>query len=564
MSKKTRLLAVLLAALMCLSLLAGCGNGAASESGSGSANEPENKFAESVSSSANEPTEEPEAEPAAVQYPIAGDDNELSLYMLFAEMVAQYYDGPENSVFWPELEKRTGVHINFKLTNNENQLTNYNIMVATGDLTDLIYSIDAYNTGSLDTAVEEGTLVYLDDYVDTCMPDYIAAVSENDIMARAVVTDEGHYACAKGFYDCVFYTSYGLCIRQDWLDDLSLEAPVTYADWENVMQAFITEKGAEYGCFVPYTGVLHGDYLAAGFGVRGFTNTARNVPVMQQDGVVKFGPIEEGFHDYLTLMNQWYQKGYLKEDLISYIAQYTYPDAADLANQSVGIFATMTPLWSRWEETCGEDCRLSALADAVQNEGDTNHFSYGAALSSGGTSVGVSSACEDVELACKWLNYGFTEEGRILNNYGIEGVSFEYVDGKPQLTDAVFNNPDGIPSAFAISYYAQSTLACTIVDHARMDPSYTEAQLAAYDVWNSNTDGAWDFPFYATMSTAETEVMNEKWASIETYLSESIVAFIMGQKSLDDWDEYVQTLKDLGIDDVIAAYQSCYDRYMSR
>ncbi len=563
MKKRVRFAALLLTLLLSLSLFAGCSGGTTQESTSGAEPTEAADATEAVETSPEaESTQAPEA--GEVQYPLEGENNELSLFMLFAESLSQYYDGPENSVFWPELEARTGVHIEFQLTNNENQLTNYNIMVASGDITDMIYSIDVYNTGSLDNAVENGILVYLDDYVETCMPDYLAAISQDETMSSAALTDSGHYACAKGFYDCIFYTSYGLCIRQDWLDDLNLEAPVTYDDWENVMEAFMVEKGAEYGCFVPYTGVLHGDYLAAGFGVKGFVKTSANVPVYQIDGEVKFGPIEEGFLDYLTLMNEWYEKGYLKQDLISYTAQYTYPDETDLANNSVGIFATMTTLWSRWEETCGEGARLSALADAVQNEGDMNHFSYCPALSSAGTAIGVSTNCENVELACKWLNYGFTEEGMLLNNYGIEGVSFEYVDGKPQLTDAVFNNPDGIPSAFAISYYAQSTLACTIVDHTRMDPSYTEPMLEAYDVWNSTTDGAWDYPFYATMNMEETDVMNELWGDIETFLSESIVAFIMGDKSLDEWDSYLQTLEEMGIQDVIDAYQSCYDRYIQR
>lgn len=36
----------------------------------------------------------------------------------------------------------------------------------------------------------------------------------------------------------------------------------------------------------------------------------------------------------------------------------------------------------------------------------------------------------------------------------------------------------------------------------------------------------------------------------------------MGEKSLDDWDAYIQDLKDLGLDELIAINQGRYDRAM--
>ena len=38
--------------------------------------------------------------------------------------------------------------------------------------------------------------------------------------------------------------------------------------------------------------------------------------------------------------------------------------------------------------------------------------------------------------------------------------------------------------------------------------------------------------------------------------------FIMGKEPLDNFDKFVQTLKDMGIDDVLAVEQAAYDRYM--
>ena len=36
--------------------------------------------------------------------------------------------------------------------------------------------------------------------------------------------------------------------------------------------------------------------------------------------------------------------------------------------------------------------------------------------------------------------------------------------------------------------------------------------------------------------------------------------FITGNKPLSEWDNYVKTLKDMGIEDVVAVKQAWYDR----
>ena len=42
------------------------------------------------------------------------------------------------------------------------------------------------------------------------------------------------------------------------------------------------------------------------------------------------------------------------------------------------------------------------------------------------------------------------------------------------------------------------------------------------------------------------------------------VKFIMGLEPLENLDSFVETLRSLGVDEVIAAYQTAYDRYMAR
>ena len=68
--------------------------------------------------------------------------------------------------------------------------------------------------------------------------------------------------------------------------------------------------------------------------------------------------------------------------------------------------------------------------------------------------------------------------------------------------------------------------------------------------------------FWQSLTVEEINKANEISTDLETYSKELLTKLIMGEKSLDDWDSYIQDLKDLGLDDLIAVQQARVDRAM--
>ena len=62
----------------------------------------------------------------------------------------------------------------------------------------------------------------------------------------------------------------------------------------------------------------------------------------------------------------------------------------------------------------------------------------------------------------------------------------------------------------------------------------------------------------------ETEELNRIMTDIDTYREEMTFKFITGQESLDKFDDYVESIKAMGIDDAIQIKQDALDRYMER
>ena len=56
-------------------------------------------------------------------------------------------------------------------------------------------------------------------------------------------------------------------------------------------------------------------------------------------------------------------------------------------------------------------------------------------------------------------------------NFGVEGESYNMVDGKPVYTDQIFNNPEGLSIAEALSMYCRATVPAPGLKQA---PEYLE------------------------------------------------------------------------------------------
>ena len=100
-----------------------------------------------------------------------------------------------------------------------------------------------------------------------------------------------------------------------------------------------------------------------------------------------------------------------------------------------------------------EGFSLAGIKNLVAKKGETPLYGHYNTDVVGSVAVITPDPCEDPEKVAQFLNYGYTKEGHMLYNFGIEGESYEMVDGKPIYTDYVLNNPDGLTANQALSEY---------------------------------------------------------------------------------------------------------------
>lgn len=582
---KKKLLAMLLALGMLTGLMAGCGGtesvASSAASASESAQSAEAPPAQEASAPAPAPAEEasaPESSAAEADTPTSWPANPLgnvdlplteepvtvTMWMGVNPNVLKITEDIGNDcALWNELASRTGVNLEFTVVNPDTESEKFNLMVASNDLSDIISNATTLYTNGGEAAIADEILIdHLPYLTEELTPQICKLMEAYPDAVPEALTESGWLA---GMPQLSMQTettqTFGPMIRKDWLDELGLDAPETYDELHDVLKAFKEKKGADAPLLLNYaaTGINNG--LVEGYGIFGLVaDAAMSEPYYQVDDTVMYGPIQPEFKDYLTMIHDWYQEGLIWQDFMSYTDFQNPPTDVILADRAGVFYAEVTYIATLEDASNTEGFELVAIPDFVQKSGDTIPFKEERAYAAS-TPWSISTQCQYPELLMQWCNYMYTDEGALLCNYGIEGESFEYDENHvPVFTDLVLNNPD-MSTTVALFMYCLDR-GPFYRDETREQSGYTQAQKEASSIWQSNMSVGRGIGSTA-LNTEESNEVNQFYGDIKTYIEQSVLEFVIGNRDLTEFDEFVSHIEGMGIDEVTACYQAAYERYLS-
>jgi len=170
-----------------------------------------------------------------------------------------------------------------------------------------------------------------------------------------------------------------------------------------------------------------------------------------------------------------------------------------------------------------------------------------------------------VELLLTFMDYLYSEEGRINASYGIEGTTFEFNSaGEPEFTDYVMHNPDGhTVDEVRVAYcFKQAPIWWDWSLEEKMS-NYSEAQYESRRLWDASDD-EYNLPPIA-LTADESAAVSSKLSDLLTYIAEFDLKVITTDIDLDaQWDSYVADLESMGYEEVTEIYQTALERYLER
>lgn len=547
----TRVVGLLLTASMMLGLF-GCGQTEPSKTESSSSK---------VEASSSESQTQSAEEKVAVTYPM-DTDVELDVYFGSMAFRSSAYTSYEESPWHNQISEMTGITTNcIPLVQDK---AAYILMVSTEEeAADLMQC----NFGEVSTYAADGLLLDLTDYLPEYAPNFWAYINlpENADVKKELMNDEGRFyfipqigeKSEENTGGCYM----GPCVRQDWLDECGLKAPVTIADWENMLVTFKEKYGATLGG--PYDDFTSAG-LASGFGA--LANSSAQLVVV--DGKVVLGNALPEWRTYIETMRKWNEMGLFDADFFTGDRTVARQKAAE---GKIGATFTaksqLTALLADARETESEAKWVGVEYPRVAAGEPTSMIQAARGSFTASATFVVSSFIEEekIPVALAWMDYFFTEEGQMFTSFGIEGETYTMVDGQPVFTELVTEDPIGITQASA-KYTGNTSSMIGVYPYAKAR-ALAGQDIAAYDAvvtWVKDSD-AWDYLLPTAMSRTvdEQATYADYWGAIGTYVNENAAKFIKGEAEID-WDKFMDDLEGMGLQKVLDVNQAAYDRFLAR
>ncbi|GBG08440.1 ABC transporter substrate-binding protein [Paenibacillus agaridevorans] len=482
----------------------------------------------------------------------------------YPRQISQWVSGTDYNdiAAFKELEKITGTKVSFQHPPAGQAKDQFNLMIASGELPDIIEYNWTLAPKGADSLIQEKRIIRLNELIDKHAPNLTKVLDDNPAFRKMITTDEGNiYVMPFLLGDESLSATFGPIVREDWLQKLKLKAPTTVAEWETMLTAFRdgdpngNDKKDEIPLLFNMDDIDLGHFIVGAWGIAS--------TFYQDNGTVKYGPIQPEFKEFLATMARWYKEGLIDPDYITTDAKLK---DAKVTNDQLGAFLGY-PGGSigRYIDLMSEKNAQFSLKGTEYpslNEGGTALGQYSYPFS--GIGAAISTSAKNPEQIVKWLDYKYGKEGHLLFNFGIEGESYTMVGDYPTYTDVILHNPDGLSVSEAMAKYFIASWSGPIVQSKYYLEQYylKQQQRDANKNW-SKADHSKQLPpltLTADESSKTSAIMND----VKTYRDEMINKFIAGVEPLENFDKFVSTIEKMRIDEAIAANQAALERYNSR
>lgn len=437
-------------------------------------------------------------------------------------------------------------------------------MFSSGDYCDLVYLTEELSyKGGDEGALKDGAYYDLTELVQEYMPNYYALIQSDETLRRASYNDDGQIVGLLVIpYNVALQTISsgtsigGMVVRRDWLEESGLDLPVTYDDWEEMLTVFRDR----YDCSQP----LYISSLGYTEKSPGFSAGLGALPSMQMNGdLVEYGPATEGWKDYVALMHDWYEKGLISPEYI--VNDVNGIDTQACIEEETGAMLCVYHMVEAMEEEIGAGADFVAVQYPVLSEGQISQARDRIDIL-GSRKIYVTTAVprKDLPRVLNIVDQFYDIDKALELTYGVEGDTYVYDDkGQIEFTEKMKDNSAGYT-------FLQAAEACLLPSNlmALKDLERELSVLSAEDrqmceTWSKDGDSLY-VPM-VTLTSAEQERYDRIMLDVEPYVQEMTSRMIVGAADIEtEWEEYVRTLKAMGIDDAVKCYQDAYNRYIHR
>lgn len=486
--------------------------------------------------------------------------------------------------YWKEMkglqkiQENTGVQIDFQVkTGYEDYLP----MFTAKRYPDVITAknLEQYR-GRLAGMYEDGISVRLNEYMNEgWMPNFTEIVETYPEIARDLKLDDGSYTFVASLYDVnnendrMASSQYGLAIRKDWLDNLGYGIPTNMDEWHNVLVAFKNNdpNGNGIADEEPVCMAASGwKYFLSAYGID-------DDPCIQMDAsgneTVVYGFVTDAYRQWLTQMNQWNNEGLIynmfentslekrQERVTGNYAGAWKGDADHFDEEDAGSYISLL-------REMVPDAEFAAVPWVKTADGYQWCFSDITSFSRDTTVITDNAVNNGTDQAAAYIiDYMLGEEGSSLLTWGIEGESYDEVNGEKQLADDMTEMVEFHGQSLQKRYTYADPITVMLPQFGEVSEyilsNKSEGYVDACKTW-SQGDTSFKISSACQLSVEQQKEVDKVTEGMKEYISKMRMKFIQGSAPLEEYDAYVSQVKAMGGDSYAQIWQEAYDNYQKR
>lgn len=489
-------------------------------------------------------------------YPVT--DEEITFTVWGVMQANTYHDTLEDNIAWQELEKITGVNLEWECVTDEGNEEKRALRLAQGDYPDLFIRSGMTNEelASLATA---GMLVDLAPMIEEYAPNF-NALMERDETIRVAVTDDDGAIYALPQVTTYVQTNH-MIINTRWLENLGLDMPTTVDEYYDCLVAFKEQDANGNGDpndEIPLTGSL--SLIMEWFGV--YPTTDNGMFVYPGTSEVQSSWIADGMKDAMTFLNKLYEEGLIDPEV--FVQDGDTLNAKGHAD-TLGSFAVAGAFVN-----VGNDLHWDYAGLPVFPDQNGNAYTNKRA-SCGGNQFIITTNCEHPEIALQMIDYLYSDEGTTLAWMGVEGTTWEWTDDTQTMWDWI------LPEGKTVTQMRSSETMQGGVGYPSAHPVWFESDMWAKQA--NEIEASLDTDLFrmprtncgvllwpnVTFTVEQSEEMAFFMPDCKSYYEAALADFVTGVRDIEtEWDSYVETMKSMNIEEGIQMYQEAYDNYMAK
>lgn len=462
---------------------------------------------------------------------------------MFAIMDREY-ELKDNATF-QDIEEKTNVNWDVQSAMGSDLTEKKGLLFASNDCPDVFYKA-GLTKEEMEKYGKQGTLIPLNDLIDKYAPNLKKALEESNAAQYITASDGNIYALPE--IDKSSPSIPVLFFNQVWLKNLGLNEPKNLDELYNVYKAFKEQDANGNGDpndEIPLIACSDADpitNLLPYFGVP--VDFGTYCAVMNNELV--YVPTSDKFKEFAAYITKLYSEGLLDKN--SFTQKLEQQNAIGASGDVLGSFFNAGAFL-----TVGRD-RDDDFRILTPFEEDVFPVSSGVI---GGT-FAISYTCEHPEIAMAWIDQFYSQEGGELAWLGLKDKTYKVND------DGTWEWILGDYGKDIGTVRSSNTLQGA-ANHPSIQPSLwftgmtdPDEKLLEEERGRIVAMGADPFPSLKIADSDATTIATIK-ADVDVYINQYIAQVATGELDLESsWDEYLATLDQMGVEQMIQVYKDAY------